>query len=200
MTPDEFYARVVATLDAQGRLPKPPQAGWDIFPFEYESVVPKTFEAPVLPEPPRSGEDPATCWNCQNPDASAVWQNDRWTLAGLGEPVGLPFVALLRPREHYDLGDLDPDMAAELGQLLVRLDVAVRSLGNIGRVHVNKWGDGGAHLHVFVLARPEGLLQMRGSNLALWEEMLPRVPQDETAAALDHVARRLASVDGHVLT
>jgi len=172
VTPEEFYARVVATLADPGRLPKPP----------------------------RSGEDPATCWKCQNPDAGAVWQNDRWTLAGLDEPVGLPFVALLRPREHYDLGDLDPEMAAELGQLLVRLDVAVRSLGNVGRVHLNKWGDGGAHRHVFVLARPEGLLQLRGSNLALWEEMLPRVPQGETAAALDHVARRLASVDGHVLT
>ena len=57
------------------------------------------------------------------------------------------------------------------------------SLGGIGRVHVNKWGDGGAHLHLFFLARPAGFLQLRGSNLPEWEEMLPRYPQDVADAA-----------------
>jgi len=66
-------------------------------------------------------------------------------------------------------------------------------------VHVNKWGDGGAHLHVVVIARPEGLLQLRGSELALWEEMLPRYPQDLVDDGLERVAADLAGWDGVAL-
>jgi hypothetical protein len=78
----------------------------------------------------------------------------------------------------------------------VRIERAVRGLGHIGRVHLNKWGDGGAHLHLMFLARPEGLLQLRGSNLALWEEMLPRVEEEVAAADLRAVAHALATQGG----
>ena len=52
--------------------------------------VVKPFEDPVLPEPPRSGEGGAACWRCDNGLAGAMWHNDRWVLASLGEPLGLP--------------------------------------------------------------------------------------------------------------
>jgi hypothetical protein len=195
-TPEEFYARARAAADADGRLPLPAQSMWEIFPFEPDSLRVKPLEPPVLPEPPRGGEGGRDCPRCADPDRDVVWSDQRWVLAGWGEPLGLPFGAALLPRAHLDLGDLDDVHAAELGLLAVRIDRAVRGLGGIGRVHVNKWGDGGAHLHVVFLARPAGLLQLRGSNLPLWEEMLPRVPDEVAAAGLRAVARSLAATYG----
>jgi hypothetical protein len=29
------------------------------------------------------------------------------------------------------------------------------------------------------MARPRGVLQLRGSNLPIWADMLPNIPQDE---------------------
>lgn len=195
--PEEFYARCVAAADADGRLPVPAQSMWEIFPFEPETLRVKPLEPPVLPEPPRGGEDgPETCWRCRDPERGVVWSDERWIVAAGGEPTGLPFLATLMPRAHLDLGDLDETHAAELGVLTVRIERAIHALGGIGRVHLNKWGDGGAHLHLMFLARPEGLLQLRGSNLALWEEMLPRVPDDVLAADARAVAHALAEHGG----
>jgi hypothetical protein len=196
VTPEEFYARAVAHADAEGRLPMPAQSMWEIFPFEQEGLRTKPLDAPVLPEPPRGGEGGQPCGGCANLDDRAVWSDERWVLTGFGEPLGLPFGAALMPKAHLDLGDLDDVHAAELGVLTVRIDRAVNALDGIGRMHVNKWGDGGAHLHLMFLARPAGLLQLRGSNLPLWEEMLPRFPAEETAAALRTVARALAEQGG----
>lgn len=193
---DDFYARALAHADAEGRLPVTEQTAWDIFPFELDGLRVRTLQPPVLPEPPRTGEGGRPCWRCDNPDEGVVWSDDRWILTGLGEPTALPFAALLMPKEHLDFGDLDETYAAELGVLAVRIERAARTLDGIGRVHVNKWGDGGTHLHLFFLARPAGLLQLRGSNITLWEEMLPRLPDDETAAALRTVAHALAAQGG----
>jgi hypothetical protein len=195
-SPDEFYTRALAHADADGRLPTPPQSEWDIFPFELESLRTRPLQPPVVPEPPRGGEGGDGCRRCADPDRNAVWSDERWVLTRFPEPLGLPFGAALMPKAHLDLGDLDERHAAELGVLTVRIDRAVRALGGIGRVHVNKWGDGGAHLHLVFLARPEGLLQLRGSNLALWEEMLPRIPEDVAAADLRAVALALAETGG----
>jgi hypothetical protein len=195
-SPEQFYARVVAHADAEGRLPLPAQSMWEIFPFEHETLRVKPFEPPVLPEPSRGGEGGTECHRCADPDRDVVWSDERWILAGWGEPVGLPFAATLMPRAHLDLGDLDEVYAAELGVLTVRINNAVLALGGVGRVHVCKWGDGGAHLHVVYLARPAGLMQLRGSNLALWEEMLPRVPEETLAADLRTVAHALAERGG----
>jgi hypothetical protein len=196
--PQEFLDRVrrAEAESTSGRLPLPDQSEWDIFPYEPESLRVKAFEDPVIPEPPRSGEGGTACWRCDHEVDGAIWHNDRWVLASLGEPLGLPFGAILCPREHLDLGGLDDVMAAELGQLTVRIERAVMGLGGIGRVHVNKWGDGGAHLHLFFLARPAGFLQLRGSNLPEWEEMLPRYPEHLTARAMREVAASLAAHDG----
>lgn len=193
MTPEEFYARALAHADGESRLPLPEQSMWEIFPFELDGLRTRPLEPPVLPEPPRNGEGGKPCWRCANPDQGVVWSDERWVLSGFGEPLGLPFGAALMPRAHLDLHDLDDAYAAELGLLTVRIDRAVRGLDGIGRLHVNKWGDGGAHLHLMFLARPAGLLQLRGSNLPLWEEMLPRYPAEQAAENLRAVAAALAA-------
>ena len=196
-TPEQFYARAVAHADAEGRLPAPPQSEWDIFPFELEGLRTRPLQPPVLPEPPRGG-DPGgpECWRCADPDKGVLWSDERWVVVGWGEPLGVPVAAVLMPKAHLDLGELDEAHAAELGVLTVRITRAIQALGDIGRVHVYKWGDGGAHLHLTFLARPAGLLQLRGSNLALWEEMLPRVPAEIADADLRAVARALAADGG----
>ena len=192
-TPQQYYGRAVAAADDEGRLPLPAQSMWEIFPFEPDSLRVKPLEPLVLPEPPRRGEAGDPCWRCQHPEQDVAWANERWTLAPLGDSR-LPFAAMLMPRAHLDLGDLDDAMAAELGVLAVRVVRAVESLDAIGRVHLNKFGDGGAHLHVFLFGRPAGLLQLRGSNLALWEEMFPLVPADDIAAVLQVAVAALAGL------
>ena len=191
-SPAEFHARASALQS----LPVPEIATWDSFPFETDSLRPKRLDPPVLPEPPRGGEGGKPCRRCADPDRNVAWSDDRWVLVWDDEPTALPFLALLMPKAHVDLGDLDDLHAAELGLLIVRIERAVRGLGGIGRVHVHKWGDGGAHLHVFFLARPEGLLQLRGSSLALWEGMLPPVEPEVLLADLRTVAHALAEHGG----
>lgn len=195
-TPEEFYARCLAHADAERRLPLPAQSLWEIFPFEQEGMRTKPLEPPVLPEPPRKGEDATECGFCADPMRRAIWSDERWVVTRWDEPLGLPMAVTLMPKRHLDLGDLDETHAAELGLLTVRIERAIRGLGDIGRVHLSKWGDGGAHLHVMYLARPLGLLQLRGSNLPLWEEMLPRVEPVVWDADLRTVARALAAGGG----
>jgi diadenosine tetraphosphate (Ap4A) HIT family hydrolase len=68
----------------------------------------------------------------------------------------LPAVVLLQPRGHYDLADLPAARSAELGPLSQRVERAVLAVDGVARVHVNRWGDGGAHLHFWLPARPAG--------------------------------------------
>ena len=191
MSPEDFYAHALAAADGDRRLPVPDQAGWEIFPFEPTSLVVKPLEPPVLPEPPRGGEGGRECYRCLHPDDNVVWSDERWLLVRFPEPPGVRFIAMLMPRAHLDLDDLDDQHASELGRLAVRLSRAVGKLDGVGRVHLNKWGDGGAHLHLFVLARPAGLVQLRGSNLALWDDLLPAIPEEVYAADLAAVAAAL---------
>ena len=189
----QYHERAVAAADAEGRLPLPAQSMWEIFPFEHETLRVKPLDPLTLPEPPRAGEDGAGCWRCEHPLDGAAWANERWTLTPFREPR-LPFSAMLLPREDLDLADLDDAMAAELGVLAVRVARAVEALDSVGRVHLNKFGDGGAHLHAFLLGRPAGVLQLRGSNLALWEEMFPVVPADAAAAVVAVAVAALADL------
>ena len=97
---------------------------------------------------------------------------------------------LLEPAAHHDLPDLPDDRAAEMGLLMVAISRAVESLPHIARAHVSRWGDGGAHLHLFFFARPAGFSQLRGTCLAIWDDLLPAVPddqRDQDAAAVGQV-------------
>lgn len=121
-----------------------------------------------------------------------AWEDEHWRLTALG-PSGAPLVAMLVPREHHDLGDLPDERAAELGRLIVHLAAAVEALPSVGRVHVSRWGDGGAHLHVFFIARPARMPQLRGTCMALWDDFLPPLPvavRDENLAfVVDRLVR-----------
>src|SRR5690348_4787400 len=159
----------------------------------------KPLAAPVEVEPPRNGEDATDCVACNTPDDSYIWVNERWRVRAMDRPTGLPMVLILECRSHLDMGDLPNLLAAELGVLTVRLERAVRSLDGVARVHVNRWGDGSAHLHVWFLARPFGRLQLRGTFLSLWDDILPRIPEQVWRENLALVAAWLAEFGGKAL-
>ncbi|MGC5053809.1 hypothetical protein ACLQ2S_20420 [Micromonospora sp. DT48] len=108
-------------------------------------------------------------------------------------------VLILESRSHLDLGDLPNLLAAELGVMTVRLERAIRSLDGVARVHVNRWGDGSAHLHMWFLARPYGRLQLRGTFLSLWDSILPPISEDKWRENLALVAAWLAEFGGRPL-
>jgi hypothetical protein len=51
-----------------------------------------------------------------------------------------------------------------------------------------RWGDGGAHFHVWFMPRPLGMTEAAGPMLPIWEDVLPNVPDEELAAAAKRVA------------
>ena len=187
LSPQEFYERAVAVADADGRLPLARMTEWDISPFEQGGLRVSPLRAPVLPEPPRHGEDPTDCQSCGRRD-HGMWFNERWRLAAM-PGVGTPLVMMLHPRDHHDLADLSDDLAAELGVLSTHIARHIEALPNVARAHVHRWGDGGAHLHVWFFARPEGQRQLLGSWLVVWDDLLPEYPTDvaenDAAAVVD---------------
>lgn len=187
---------VCLVVDTPSTLPS--FVNWPSFPFEGQLRT-KRLDAPVPVEPPREGEDPATCIACNAPEEAYIWVSDRWRVRAMDRPSGLPMVLILESRSHLDLGDLPNLLAAELGVMTVRLERAIRSLDGVTRVHVNRWGDGAAHLHLWFLARPAGQLQLRGSFLSLWDEILEPIPEDQWRENLAHVAAWLADFGGRPL-
>jgi diadenosine tetraphosphate (Ap4A) HIT family hydrolase len=157
-------------------------------------VVP--IREPVYPEPPRTGEDgPADCFICATSGSDFLWSDRSWRVVPFPEPLGVHTV-LLEPHAHIDLDGLPDDLAAELGPLILRIDRALRqALDGVGRVHVNRWGDGGSHLHWWFIARPAGLLQLRGAALATWLDVLPPLPEVERQAGLRRIATALRPSD-----
>ena len=113
---------------------------------------------PPADEPRPRGERGRPCGACAGFDPErVVWEDERWVLTHEGAPSGLPLVVVLHTREHVDLGDLDDELASELGRISVRLTRIIGHLPHIGRVHVNRWGDGGSHFHLWFFARPARL-------------------------------------------
>lgn len=99
-------------------------------------------------------------------------------------------------RVHVDsFSDLPEELASDFGRVVARVERAILSLGDVGRVHLYRWGDGGSHFHVWLLPRPLGMIEASGMMLPLWEDMLPNVSDEELAVA----ARRVAAAmdDGH---
>ena len=58
-------------------------------------------------------------------------------------------------------------------------------------MHLYRWGDGGAHFHVWFLPRPLGMLEAKNHMLPLWEDVLPNVSDEELADAARRVAAAL---------
>lgn len=195
---EEVYARVVAEVGEDGRLPMSPSSEWDIFPWEGD-MRPKVLRPPVEAEEPRWGEGGKPCSCSRGEPANAIWRNERWVVTSREKPSGLPLVLSLQPREHLDFSDMDDDLAAEYGKVSSWLHRIMAGLPNIGRVHVSKWGDGGAHMHVAFIARTARLPNILGSPAIEWDDMLPPVPEDIWRADLHEVARKLATHDGVAL-
>lgn len=195
-SPEELHARVIA-MAPDGRLPMPPIAEWDTFPWEGEMQV-----RPLLPptdELVRSGEGDRPCGRCQDPDHGVIWRNERWFVAAPDQPSGLPIVVWLMTREHLDFEDMDDDLAAEYGRVSNWLHRIIGNLPHVGRVHIGKWGDGAVHLHVWFMARTERIGQSLGNFATAWDDILPPPPEDVWRADLAQIARQLANHDGHAL-
>jgi len=189
LPPEEFYRRAVAAADAEQRLPLARMTGWDISPFEQAGLRVAPLRPPVLPEPTRHGEDAADCDSCRRRD-EGIWFDEHWRLTRIGG-VGVPLVLMLHPRDHFDLTDLTDDLAAEMGVLTTHIARHVQALPNVSRAHVYRIGDGGAHLHVWFFARPEGQAQLYGSWLVVWDDLLPEYPAEVAEADAATVADAL---------
>ena len=169
-TPEQFYDR---TKDA---LRMPPVEEWETFPFDGE-IRPRALRPPADGEKPREGEGGVDCYACGRVPDDLIWHDDHWQLAAIG-PTGLPLVVILEPRQHYDIETLPPELAAELGPLMQRIERAARAAGDIGRVHIGRWGEGSEHLHWWFMGRPARMRQLSDSFAAIWDDILPPVPEE----------------------
>lgn len=182
-------------------LPMPEVANWPIFPFEGDIKVRKVF--PFAPqEHVRSGDPggpPCACTGEGDYTPSApIWQNDRWQVRPLsfgGERAPFP-AYMLETVEHMDFDDFDEEMAADMGVMTLRLDRAMHAANDLGRVHVNRWGDGGAHYHLWFLGRPRGAGQLSGFALPWWGFILPSRSEEAQAASDQSIATSLAAACG----
>lgn len=164
------------------------------FPFEGDITI-KALLPPVVPEPKRSGESADDCSTCHKPDDSFVWTDDTWLLQAYRQ-APFPGVVLLQPRGHYDsYTDLPDHLLTALGPMTARVERAVQSIGNVARVHVVRWGDGSGHFHLWFMPRPLGALQMRGSSLVMWMDILPDLPDADIDVALATIAAAMRAGD-----
>ena len=142
---------------------------------------------------PRSGEGGSPCMSCDDADDKYLWTNERWRVrAGMRSAVKQVF---LETRAHVDMADMSPGDAADLGPMLQRIERAMHATGDVGRVHIHRWGDGGSHFHMWLYGRPFGDRQMLGFGLVLWAMLLPQMSDDEWSAAMAAIAAHLASED-----
>jgi diadenosine tetraphosphate (Ap4A) HIT family hydrolase len=182
-TPEQFQAR------AKGALRMPPIEDWETFPFEGD-IRPRALQPPADHEKPRSGEGGTDCYACNKVADDLIWEDEHWQLTAIG-PTGLPIVLILEPKEHYDIETLPADLAAEMGPLLQRVERAVRAAGDIGRVHIGRWGEGSEHLHWWFMGRPARMRQLSDSFAAIWDDILPPVPEDVWRASVARVVAAL---------
>ncbi|MEM7274985.1 MAG: hypothetical protein AAF547_18025 [Actinomycetota bacterium] len=172
-------------VDFVSGLALPSVVDWPIFPFKGELSV-RTVRPFADTERPRDGEpggDPCPCRGPEDERWPELWTDGTWSVRPLGfdgRPAPFPAYMLMTVR-HIDIEDFDDELAADFGRISLRLERAIRAIGSIGRVHINRWGDGGSHFHVWFLGRPAGAWQLSGMMLPLWGFTLP---------SLDEVTRR----------
>lgn len=187
---EEIHERVSSRIDA----PSLDFVEWPAFPWAVDDgrIVAKELQAPSVEDRVRNGEGGRPCWRCEHPDEGVVWGNERWSLSGNREDRGGLLKLWLQTREHMDFGDMDEDLAGEFGRLVLRLHNAMLALPNAGRVHLGKWGDGAAHLHVLAMVRPARLPQVVGNFAVEWDDLLPPVPEGVWQQEVDDVATAMS--------
>ena len=201
-SPEEIYARVAAAVGTSGRLPMPTVAEWDMFPWEVVDGVlaPKVLPPPLLTEELRSGADGEGCSTCQGSISSVpIWQNETFHVTRPAEPGGSPMTLFLHTNEHLDFPHLDDAQAAEFGLISVWLTRIIEALPHVGRVHLDRWGDGAEHMHAWFIARPERLAGVHGAMAWEWLAILPPVDHKIWLADCATVAHKLANHTGRAL-
>jgi hypothetical protein len=183
-TPEQFWER---THDA---LRMPPVEEWDSWPFAGD-LKPRALRPTDDAERPRHGVGGVGCRSCERGENGALWSNERWLVRSTDEPTGLPLVLFLETRDHVDFPDLSDELAAELGPMLLKVQRAAFAVGEIGNVHVCRWGDGSEHFHVWFMARPARVPQLIGSFAAIWDDILPPLPNELWHANLEVVRAQL---------
>jgi hypothetical protein len=168
----------------------PPVEEWETWPFD-GALTPRPLGQPVVAEQPRHGAGGRGCRRCERGAEGALWSNDNWLVSPLDAPSGLPAVVILETRAHVDFPDLTDELAVELGPLLLKVQRAVFAIGEIGNVHVCRWGDGSEHCHVWFMARPARVPQLAGSFAAIWDDVLPPLPEELWRANLELVRTAL---------
>ena len=179
-------------------LRRPKYVDWPLFPFEGELRLKQpTFR----PDPPRSGEPGGSaCEVCAYSDDEYIWVDDHWRVCqSPSAQSSVPALVLLETREHMDLDGLTDALAAELGPMIMRIERAIHAVGNIGRVHVYRWGDGASHFHMWFYGRPAGVMSMLGFGMPFWEPVLAPTPDDVWEQNLAIVARELAKDGGQAI-
>ncbi len=182
-TPEAFWERV------RSKLRVPPVEEWDSWPFEGELRVKEL--APPSQDPVREGAGGVDCDACTQGGSESIWSNERWTLRPLHAPSGLPVVLILEPRVHADLHELPEELQAELGPLMIRIERAVAAVEGVGRVHIGRWGEGAEHFHLWFMGRPARMPQFASSFAAIWDDVLPPLPEDVWRANHDVVRAHL---------
>jgi diadenosine tetraphosphate (Ap4A) HIT family hydrolase len=166
-----------------------------------ETLEVRALRDPVVPEPARHGEgDRPECGSCaREPDELEVYRDDMWRVAALRD-TAFPGTVMLSPLRHCDgVRGLNPAELASYGPMVARVERALMELpaelgfrgAAVGRVHSHLWNDGGAHLHQWFFPRPLGYLDLLGSVLVEWEEVLPRATEAQTLAAAADLRGRL---------
>lgn len=182
-TPEQFWERT------RGALSVPAVEEWDSWPFEGELRVREL--QPPSQELTRQGAGGVDCKACVTAAARAIWSDEHWTLRPLDRPSGLPVVLILEPRVHADLHELPSELQAELGPLMIRVERAVAGVEGVGRVHIGRWGEGSEHFHLWFMGRPARMPQFASSFAAVWDDVLPPLPEDVWRANLDAVRTNL---------
>lgn len=102
----------------------------------------------------------APCPACA-PEGSLVWEDEVWTLTHSGDDL------VLTLREHEDLGQLDDEVASQLGRIANRLVRIVERRPDGGRAAVVRAGDGGTHFQLAVRGGTSDLAAV-ATKLANW--------------------------------
>lgn len=201
-TPQQWYASTSTAVDRSGYR-NSDLSSWSTWPWTGRLTV-KPLEPPADEEPPRRGTGGDECEQCtrsHDPDSDyLIWRDDLWMLGLPFEASPLPFACFLMPWRHADLQDLTPAEAARQGELLATIEQAACSCLDVPRIQVARWGDGAEHLHWWLYARPTGQLQLRGTFLSHWGDLLP--PGDAAVARADGAllaARLVELVGGEVV-
>jgi diadenosine tetraphosphate (Ap4A) HIT family hydrolase len=159
------------------------------------------LDAPVIPEPPRNGEGGLDCEACgREPDDYEVYRDGLWRVRALSQ-IAFAGACMLVPLRHAEgVTGLNAEELATFGPMVAMISQALMDRpagapgfgdGRVGRVHGHLWNDGGAHLHMWLIPRPLGYLDLRGSVLVEWEETLPQATEEQVLAAAADLRTRI---------